>query len=54
MLGGVCSLSDGTRPVRDAVADAYGWPVNLSDQEILSCLVALNAERQRRQTKGQS
>jgi hypothetical protein len=28
-----------------AVADAYGWPQNLSDEEILERLVALNAER---------
>ena len=28
-----------------AVADAYGWPVTLSDEEIVARLVALNAER---------
>ena len=28
-----------------AVADAYGWPVDLTDEEILERLVALNAER---------
>jgi hypothetical protein len=28
-----------------AVADAYGWPLNLTDDEILRRLVALNAER---------
>jgi hypothetical protein len=28
-----------------AVADAYGWPVDISDEETLERLVALNAER---------
>ena len=28
-----------------AVADAYGWPADLPDEEILTRLVALNAER---------
>jgi hypothetical protein len=28
-----------------AVADAYGWPADLSDEEILTSLVALNKER---------
>ncbi len=28
-----------------AVADAYGWAVDLPDEEILRRLVALNAER---------
>jgi hypothetical protein len=35
-----------------AVADAYGWPVNLSDDEILNRLVALNAERVREERNG--
>ncbi|MEI9423381.1 hypothetical protein O7A70_19615 [Mesorhizobium sp. Cs1299R1N1] len=29
----------------DAVAAAYGWPANLSDEEVLSRLFALNQER---------
>jgi hypothetical protein len=28
-----------------AVATAYGWPVDLSDEEILARLLALNLER---------
>jgi hypothetical protein len=28
-----------------AVAEAYGWPVNLSEEEILARLLALNLER---------
>ncbi|MGO9741067.1 MAG: class I SAM-dependent DNA methyltransferase [Roseiarcus sp.] len=36
-----------------AVADAYGWPVDLSDEEILAKLVALNHERAREEARGQ-
>ncbi|MCB1920588.1 MAG: class I SAM-dependent DNA methyltransferase [Candidatus Competibacteraceae bacterium] len=32
-----------------AVAAAYGWPADLSDEEILRCLLALNRERARLQ-----
>jgi hypothetical protein len=32
-------------PSRVAVVDAYGWPHDLSDEEILARLLALNAER---------
>jgi hypothetical protein len=35
-----------------AVADAYGWPANLSDEEILERLVTLNAERAREEAQG--
>jgi hypothetical protein len=35
-----------------AVAEAYGWPANLSDEEILVRLVALNAERVREEAQG--
>ncbi len=35
-----------------AVADAYGWPVDLSDQEILAHLVALNKERAAEEAQG--
>ncbi|MDQ6702743.1 MAG: class I SAM-dependent DNA methyltransferase [Pseudomonadota bacterium] len=34
------------------VADAYGWPENLSDDEILEKLVALNAERAAEERRG--
>jgi hypothetical protein len=36
-----------------AVADAYGWPVNLSDEDILGRLVALNKERAKEEARGQ-
>ncbi len=35
-----------------AVADAYGWPADLSDQEILARLVALNKERAAEEAQG--
>ena len=35
-----------------AVADAYGWPVDLSDEEILLRLVALNKERAEEEARG--
>src|SRR5690606_34377580 len=35
-----------------AVADAYGWPVDLSDEEILLRLVALNEERAAEEARG--
>jgi hypothetical protein len=35
-----------------AVADAYGWPIDLTDREILSRLVALNKERTREEAQG--
>jgi MmeI, DNA-methyltransferase domain/MmeI, N-terminal domain/MmeI, helicase spacer domain/MmeI, target recognition domain len=35
-----------------AVADAYGWPVDLPDEEILERLVALNHERSAEEKKG--
>jgi len=35
-----------------AVADAYGWPVDLSDQDILANLVALNKERAAEEARG--
>ena len=36
-----------------AVADAYGWPVDLPDDEILTRLVALNAQRAQEEAQGQ-
>ena len=35
-----------------AVADAYGWPADLPDEELLARLVALNAERAREEAQG--
>ncbi len=35
-----------------AVAEAYGWPAKLNDQEILARLVALNAERAAEEAQG--
>nr|WP_294534769.1 DNA methyltransferase [uncultured Rhodoblastus sp.] len=35
-----------------AVADAYGWPLNLADEEILASLVALNKERAKEEARG--
>jgi hypothetical protein len=35
-----------------AVFDAYGWPRDLSDEEILARLVALNQERRAKKLKG--
>ena len=35
-----------------ASCDAYGWPVTLSDEEILERLVALNAERAAEEARG--
>src|SRR3546814_11882636 len=34
------------------VAEAYGWPANLSDAEVLTRLVALNKERAADEAKG--
>jgi hypothetical protein len=36
----------------DAVAEAYGWPVDLADAEILERLVALNVQRAAEETQG--
>ncbi|NEX00205.1 class I SAM-dependent DNA methyltransferase, partial [Rhodopseudomonas sp. BR0G17] len=35
-----------------AVAEAYGWPADLSDDEILARLVALNKERAAEEKRG--
>ena len=34
------------------MAEAYGWPADLSDEEILRRLVALNAERAEEESRG--
>ena len=36
-----------------AVAEAYGWPADFSDEDILERLVALNAERAAEEAAGQ-
>jgi len=33
------------RKLDEAVLDAYGWPYDVSDEEILEGLLALNVER---------
>ena len=38
-------LDNAHRKLDDAVLDAYGWPRNLGDDEVLARLLALNAER---------
>jgi hypothetical protein len=35
-----------------AVADAYGWPADLADEDILARLVALNRERAQEEARG--
>jgi hypothetical protein len=42
-------LANAHRALDEAVFAAYGWPSNLTDQEILSRLLALNHERSARQ-----
>ncbi len=37
------------RKLDEAVLDAYGWPHDISDEEILARLLALNLERAKRQ-----
>lgn len=38
--------------IDDAVADAYGWPRDLSDEQIVERLVALNAQRHAEEKQG--
>ena len=38
--------------IDSAVAEAYGWPVDLSDEDILLRLVALNKERAEEEARG--
>ncbi|MCB1315218.1 MAG: hypothetical protein KDK27_04645 [Leptospiraceae bacterium] len=38
-------LDHAHRVLDEAVAAAYGWPVDLSDEEVLRRLLALNRER---------
>ncbi|MGB3635946.1 MAG: hypothetical protein WA982_18055, partial [Rubrobacteraceae bacterium] len=41
------------RKLDEAVLDAYGWSSDLSDEDLLGCLLALNAERAGREEAGQ-
>jgi type II restriction/modification system DNA methylase subunit YeeA len=41
-------LKNAHRDVDDAVSRAYGWPIDLPDEEVLSRLLALNLERSSR------
>lgn len=38
-------LANAHRALDEAVAAAYGWPVDLDDDEVLRRLLALNRER---------
>ena len=51
--GLISILEDLHDQIDDAVAEAYGWPVDLSDEEILLRLVALNKERAEEEAAGQ-
>ena len=50
--GQVAILREAHDALDAAVADAYGWPVGLSAQQILARLVALNVERQTEEAAG--
>lgn len=39
-------------PLDAAVIDAYGWPHDITDEQILENLVALNAERAEEERNG--
>jgi type II restriction/modification system DNA methylase subunit YeeA len=44
-------LVNAHKALDEAVAAAYGWPADLSDDEILARLLALNIERAAKQAK---
>lgn len=50
LIGVLRSLHD---DLDAAVAEAYGWPVTLSDEELLERIVALNRERAAEEARGQ-
>jgi hypothetical protein len=50
--GRVLILKDLHDQIDRATADAYGWPQNLTDEQILEKLVALNAERAKEEAAG--
>lgn len=51
--GRVLILKDLHDQIDRATADAYGWPHDLTDEQILEKLVALNAERAKEEAAGQ-
>lgn len=51
--GLVLILNEHHDAIDQAVAAAYGWPTELSDDDILARLVALNAQRAREEMAGQ-
>ena len=50
--GRVLILKDLHDQIDRATADAYGWPHDLTDEQILERLVALNAERAAEEAAG--
>ena len=50
--GRVDLIAELHRRIDEAVADAYGWPADLSDEQIVARLVALNAERRAEEKRG--
>jgi hypothetical protein len=50
--GLVLVLKDLHDQIDAATAEAYGWPADLSDEQILERLVALNAERAKEEARG--
>ena len=42
-------LADAHRTLDEAVSAAYGWPADLTDEQILEKLLALNLERAKEQ-----
>jgi hypothetical protein len=50
--GLVMVLKDLHEQIDAATAEAYGWPADLSDEQILERLVALNAERAKEEARG--
>lgn len=51
--GFVLILNEHHNAIDAAVAVAYGWPVDLADEDILARLVALNRERAREEARGE-
>ncbi|AMJ62517.1 class I SAM-dependent DNA methyltransferase [Bosea sp. PAMC 26642] len=51
--GLVLILNEHHDAIDSAVATAYGWPADLSGEDILTRLVALNAQRSREEARGQ-
>jgi len=49
MIGMLASIQD---DLDEAIAEAYGWPTNLTDEQLLERLVALNKERAEEEEAG--